>query len=481
MRTGEAARRYLPHSRGEADYEIDWEAAPARFKRYRAAERLPLDWESDYGPSRLLRELYGLTRTRWSYPFWASSWLATSTSKESHGFPAKVPPLVADGRPIPSGGALYPSEVYLACGRENGRPAALYHYDPAHHALDTVRLDDHRAALAECLAVPGDSKPGLVLILTTRFWRTAFKYREFSYRPQAQETGVLIAQALCLADFRVHLCFDDQRVDLLLGLDSFRETTMAVLTLGTAGETGGPAYSELVAVATANEADPPPSIVDTLPAMTALHAAVLAGPNLAAAEITFPPSAPHLTEGMAFRASPRNGFARRPIDDAHLVTMLSAAVGPRTSVYCVVNNVHGLTPGAYRYDADAADGALVLTNSAVSGMATRWAPWTRLAFHEAAVAVFVIGDYERGIAAFGDRWVRIQHIEAGVMIHRAALAAAAVGLASRINSDGTTSEADSALGLTGTAKSLTMLLVGRPRPGASVDSASRPPPERSFS
>ncbi|GLZ31335.1 hypothetical protein Lesp02_35230 [Lentzea sp. NBRC 105346] len=433
MRIGEAALAYLPHSRGEADFEVDWSAAPAPFKTYLDAERVP---PGDFGA--LLRDLYGISRVRWSYPFGASSWLATATSKESHGFPAHATPVVATGRIVPSGGARYPSEVYVA------DEFALYHYDPAHHVLDVVRRGDHRRALT------GET-PELVLVLASTFWRTGFKYREFAYRPIAQDIGVLVAQALCLKDFRVRLGFDDRRVNALLGLDAFRETAMAVLAIGEGSR--GPDAEDLLAIPYAQVADPAPSIATELPATARLHAAVLAQPADFVEDFGFTPEL-----RVAQRSSPRNGFSRAAITIDQLRAILAAA-GP--DARCVVNRVTGLRPGAYDRD-------LTPLETDVSRIAHRWALWTRLSFHEAAAAVFIAGDIEREIAESGDRAVRVRHIRTGVAVHRAALAAAGQGLDARINSDGTTEESDRALGLT-SARTLTMLLVGVRRPGVSLE------------
>lgn len=64
----------------------------------------------------------------------------------------------------------------------------------------------------------------------------------------------------------------------------------------------------------------------------------------------------------------------------------------------------------------------------------------------------------------GDLWYRLQQAEAGLVVHRAALAAAALGLAARIHSDGTNPATDTALGLgTGPWRSLSFLPIGTPR------------------
>jgi Nitroreductase family len=84
---------------------------------------------------------------------------------------------------------------------------------------------------------------------------------------------------------------------------------------------------------------------------------------------------------------------------------------------------------------------------------------------EAALALVPVGDPEAELGRHGDRGYRLLQIATGIVVHRAALAAAALGLDACIHSDGTTNATDTALGLTGTGwTSQSMLLVGLPRP-----------------
>jgi Nitroreductase family len=79
-------------------------------------------------------------------------------------------------RTAPSGGALYPLELYAACHRIEGLQLALYHYDPLRHGLELVRP----------LAVPlgGELTPygdvlatgAVAVAVTGMFWRSRFKW-----------------------------------------------------------------------------------------------------------------------------------------------------------------------------------------------------------------------------------------------------------------------------------------------------------------
>jgi hypothetical protein len=323
------------------------------------------------------------------------------------------------------------------------------------------------------------------------FWRNGFKYREFAYRLQCQEVGVLGAQALASSeplglDTAVHLRFDDVACHWLLGLDPTREGVLAVFTCTSGTATPAGAAPEHP---TAAEEHPPPSVVDHLPHLTALHAACAAPqPGVLPAPPATPPGqvvplpaprAVRVADGLALRGSPEAGFLPRPVTAETLAAVLAHAAagypgdlpgssdGPVTlTPHVLVQRVTSIPPGAYRYDRST--GALVATGGTGDVLSGRLQPNTRRALPEAAAVVVPVGDQTTGSTTFGDRWYRLQQAEAGLVVHRAALAASACGLAARIHSDGTNPATDAVLGLDGRLRSLSFLLLGIPRPGITV-------------
>ncbi|MBF9133695.1 SagB family peptide dehydrogenase, partial [Plantactinospora sp. S1510] len=285
----EPVRRYLRALTESGPRPADEVSAGARYKRYLDTNRYVLPWTSALptgtadtatptGPGgaellgALLVDLLGIVRLIWSLPIEA-------TGRVSAG-----PPRLLLGRPAPSGGALHPIEAYLGCGGGVGPPAGLYHYDPVHHALVRVRADDHRAALVGTLAAPPTAVPDVVLVLTAVFTRTMARYGDFGYRLQCQETGILLAQALAVAQrlrlpASAHLRFAGTDADRLLGLDGSREGVLAMLGL-TMPEPGlpdpteptVPTAAELAGRPAAAEARPPDPMPAGLPAAV-LHRA----------------------------------------------------------------------------------------------------------------------------------------------------------------------------------------------------------------
>ncbi len=236
---GEATRRFLAAVGGPPAAPSTGAAkATGAFKRYADAEHLSLpDGRGDVPPGsgpafvgHLLRHLLGVGPCDWTYDL-----------NRPGVWPGPV--TVGVHRPVPSGGALYPIEAYVA-GGPPGLPAGLHHYDRAHHALRRVRAGDHRTALLEALTVPPATPPDLVIVLTAVFWRTGIKYGDFAYKLQCQETGALLAQALALTEdldlsVRPYLDFDGALLDTLLDLPKGAEGALAVLSLTGEGEGEG--------------------------------------------------------------------------------------------------------------------------------------------------------------------------------------------------------------------------------------------------
>ncbi|WP_248963616.1 SagB family peptide dehydrogenase [Sphaerisporangium perillae] len=541
---GDATRRYLAAMRNRGPLSIDRANAPTRHKRYPEAERAVLPWGTTREGAaldligELLRELLGVARVVWFHQL------------DDLGGPLGEPPILLAGRPAPSGGGLYPIEAYVAAGepRVPGLPAALYHYDPVHHALERVREGDHTPALTGLLA--DSPAPDVTLVLSAVFWRSMFKYGDFGYRLMCQETGVLLAQALAVAGrlglaTRAHLRFPDGEVDRLLGLDGAREAALAVLTLTlpsglaagshgtardaaplprsrTAGDPGTPLRPLAAPDGAPCPVDGPPlwrpaareSAPLPLPMLegpaAALHRAGTVGhapgPSSPARLLPCPPVEPGATvpapepapgvrpaAGVPRRASPPAGYRPAPFPGGALGAILAAAgggypgdlpgagEGPAATAVCLLAlRVDGLPRGAYWYDPEARVLGEVAGADRVAAVATgRLLANTRLALRGAAAVLVPVGDPLAGVGLFGDRWYRLQQIEAGLVTQRAALAAAALGLAARIHSDGVNDTTDEVLGIAGTPlRSLSFLVMGTPLTGGPLLARQIPPGSR---
>ena len=139
-------------------------------------------------------------------------------------------------RQIPSGGALYPLEAYVATTRVGGAPQALHHFDPYSNRLERLRHLD--GGLAGCLVDPSIAEnAAAVLIFTAVFWRSRCKYGLRGYRFALLEAGhaaqnaILVGTALGLSVLPVG-GFYDARVEELLTVDGVNESPLYLLALG---------------------------------------------------------------------------------------------------------------------------------------------------------------------------------------------------------------------------------------------------------
>ncbi len=111
-------------------------------------------------------------------------------------------------RPYPAGGGLYELEFNVAIKACQGLAPGLYHYDPRRHCLERLAemtrpvellLDDAAASAG----IAGESLQVLV-ILTARFERIAWKYESIAYALTLKHVGV-VYQTMYLAATAMNL------------------------------------------------------------------------------------------------------------------------------------------------------------------------------------------------------------------------------------------------------------------------------------
>lgn len=141
-------------------------------------------------------------------------------------------------RMVPSGGALYPLEIFFHSTYISGARPGLYHYNPTRHSLRLLQEGDLSPRIAEALVqqtIPQEAS--LVFFLTAMFERSTFKYGARGYRFILLEAGHvaqninLVANALGLGCLNIGGYFDRQ-VDELLGLDGLNHSTIYMQAIG---------------------------------------------------------------------------------------------------------------------------------------------------------------------------------------------------------------------------------------------------------
>jgi SagB-type dehydrogenase family enzyme len=205
------ATKHSPAGVRSSPHFLDWSNKPLAFKVYLNLEGIrPPD---DIG--RLC--LYSNGVLRWRH----------YSDGGAYGF-----------RAAPSTGALYHVETYVATAERPDLSAGLYHYGAHDRALRLLREGDVRGTLLQASGgfQPLASSP-LVFVLTSTFWRNAWKYRARAYRHAYWDSGAVVANLLALTaedELRsaVVMGFVDAEVNHLLGVDGQHEAAVALVSVG---------------------------------------------------------------------------------------------------------------------------------------------------------------------------------------------------------------------------------------------------------
>lgn len=365
-------------------------------------------------------------------------------------------------------GALYHVDVYVVGGPLIGLTAGVYQYGPQDDALRRLRSGDWRGALAEaCAEQPWVSHAPLSLVLTTTYWRNAWRYGERAYRHAFWDGGTIAANMLTLASAHglpatVVTGFVDRTVNRLLDLDDRKEVALAVVSVGRGGRSAPPAGPvariELQsAVYSFSESDHPAiramhaasslSTADEVRAWQTAARSLAPRPLPGGIETTLPvrqhdirdEGSLSLESTIPLRRSARR-FRRAPISAEHLGTVLRAATRGHRADYrtdsdrlvseclLLVSAVDGLTPGLYRYRPERNSVELLEARDDVRDVAGRLALDGQRAA-DAACCVYFLADLPSMLGALGNRGYRVAQLEAGILTGKVYLAATEVGLA----------------------------------------------------
>ncbi|UCF57391.1 MAG: SagB/ThcOx family dehydrogenase, partial [Deltaproteobacteria bacterium] len=95
-------------------------------------------------------------------------------------------------RSVASAGALYPTELYMATRSVSGLDDGLYHFAIHRHCLYPIRRQDLLSYIVRTTQTPENKVPILTFFLAAIFFRSAWKYRDRSYRYHLLDTGHLV-------------------------------------------------------------------------------------------------------------------------------------------------------------------------------------------------------------------------------------------------------------------------------------------------
>lgn len=141
-------------------------------------------------------------------------------------------------RSVPSGGALYPLELYVAAAAVEGIERGIHHYDPLRGSIGLLQGEDGLDRLRAASVYPEVTDAAAVTVLVAGvFWRSRFKYGLRGYRFALLEAGHVV-QNLLLAATALGLGsvplggYYDRRVDELLQLDGVNDSTIYAACVG---------------------------------------------------------------------------------------------------------------------------------------------------------------------------------------------------------------------------------------------------------
>jgi SagB-type dehydrogenase family enzyme len=459
---------------------VNWSAVPLPFKLYRNADQIKCTYEGiePLGSlaekdveraqiGQMLFDVYGLTR----------QYHVMREEGPKYPFPLQLPPdpgfYTSLLRPVPSGGALFPCELYMIIAPGRSFPAGIYHYDAAHHALDILRQGDYSHLLQTSLAHPSDTPPAYTLLLSCFFWKDGFKYGAFSYRLQGLDIGTVIAQSEIVTghynlEATIHYQFLDKAINDLLGLDPLHESVYAIIALSPAhqgtlddADTHAPdAPQEPIQLGAVPVAEPLESIAHW-PLSEAVHRAScmetraafctlrslppLEQPEMIASQSLAPSDESLDLWKVRYQRRSARGFLPGTLTEQQLAQLLLASTRGYTNdidgrsdlllhtlLYCVVNRVQNISPGIYSYHPEKRILRLVYEGE-VQSTFQELVGWSNLNLFQMSVCLVPVANYQNGFQVYGDRWYRMQNMEAGIIAQRLYLGAAALKLGCRAN------------------------------------------------
>ncbi|MEH2107733.1 SagB family peptide dehydrogenase [Nostoc sp.] len=143
-------------------------------------------------------------------------------------------------RPYPSGGAIYELEIYPVVNICQGLDSGLYHYRPESHQLCRQSLQNEAVEMLlkdAGMSMGVDGMPPILLVISARFQRIAWKYESIAYALLLKHVGVLyqtmylVATAMNLAPCGLGGGNSDLFVKAV-GCDYYAETSVGEFALG---------------------------------------------------------------------------------------------------------------------------------------------------------------------------------------------------------------------------------------------------------
>lgn len=454
------------------DWQVDWEDAPLPYKLYRGLPEIPLSGEV---PLTLKRETYvkpSLTELGhflwYVYGLTQYSQMALNPQEKAVSYTQSL------RRFVPSGGALYPNELYVYLSLDDA-PKGLYHYDAAHHRLLLLREGNYDSYLSRSLKNHCPiSDCFCTVFVSTLFWKNFYKYNNFSYRLQGLDAGVIIGQTLEVANrmgFSSTVCYQflDRSINHLLGLSEQEESVYAVIPLSANPSFHNVNREEVIVSSSDLCQEVPPLKHDTYsrskriidyPMLIKLNEAAkfettqsfvkLKEKNRVkgslGSEMMLLPFTKYLSYDFTSicreRHSPDIDFIMEKVSQIQLSSLfkeiysflyrndLDDAYGKietRVSLYTSLYNVEGVPNGAYSYDSGA-HGLQKITLGDYRQFIQDGLTMPTVNMYQVPICIHIVGDKDHLKEKLGYRGYRIQQMEVGILVQRLLLVSSALGM-----------------------------------------------------
>lgn len=380
-------------------------------------------------------------------------------------------------RTCPSGSALFPCEIYLAAFSIDGLAPGLYSYNPREFSLTKLRegpetlahIKRGRPDLAFLRSVPA------ALLVSTIFWRSAWKYRVRGFRVAMEDAGHLVANLVAVANglgiqTMTRLKMNDNTLRDLIGLhesefgDFEAVQGMVVWADSANSPVDGPAPGSAPAPAWLPPIAREPLSTQSVPygSIVAAHYDCVA-PGIPLREIRppftelSPMPVVHQSQELSTREDPLGGPSLRQVllgrrssrDFTHAAIPRAAFLSINKSAfrtgtflplhpdgpylgfvrpYWILHAVLGLNPGIWYYHAHT-DRWVLVQHGQYRGDTQYLGIGQPRCGNAAAVCLMAV-NLQLAMRGCGPDVYRLAHLEAGIAGQRLALAAAAEGIGS---------------------------------------------------
>lgn len=361
-------------------------------------------------------------------------------------------------------GALYHNDLYLVTTDLERLSAGVYHFDPRTLALDQLRAGDYRGVLAEATGHHQRVASAPVsIIVTSTWWRNAWKYRARSYRHAFWDSGTILANLLAVADSlslptEIITGFADDQVATLLGITPATEAPLEIVPVG--GDAPVPEPLDVAPISPETRALSPnpqsyPLITDayqasSLPAGDAVRhwrsqdqasASTGEADEKQTVQVLSPVGARQASKAPPYHVIRRRGscrsFTRASLNWRKVSTILDRAMRgipfdlsaarplQWNQAFLIVNDVETIPAGAYRFrpPSENEDGKLVCLREGEFREAAGHLALDQQLAADASVCIFFLADIDHVSNTLGNRGYRLAQLEASVTAGRLYLAA----------------------------------------------------------